>query len=87
MNRTTAIIILLFAAALEAGGDAVDCGPFSALYLLDKTNGDDLSAGTSRRVLRLGTRPIGSLFLCRHCLDAASVNVAASLAAVAIERL
>jgi two-component system sensor histidine kinase KdpD len=51
-----------------------------------ETNRDDLSAGISRRVLRLGTRPIGSLFLCGHSLDSASVNAAASLAAVAIER-
>jgi two-component system sensor histidine kinase KdpD len=47
---------------------------------------DDLDVGISRRVLRLGTRPIGSIYLCGHSLDAASVNAAASLAAVAIER-
>jgi len=49
-------------------------------------NKDDLSAGTSTRVLRLGARPIGTLFLSGHSLDAASVNAAASLAAIAIER-
>jgi two-component system, OmpR family, sensor histidine kinase KdpD len=54
-------------------------------YLLE-ANDDDLSTGVSRRVLRLGTRPIGSLCLCGHSLDSASVNAAASLAAVAIER-
>jgi two-component system, OmpR family, sensor histidine kinase KdpD len=54
-------------------------------YLMEK-GGDDLATGISRRVLRLGTRPIGSLFLYGHSLDAASVNAAASLAAVAIER-
>lgn len=54
-------------------------------YFLE-TNDDDLSTGVSRRVLRLGTRPIGSLFLCGHLLDSASINAASSLAAVAIER-
>jgi len=47
---------------------------------------DDLGTGISRRVLRLGTRPIGAIFLCGHALDAASVDAAAFLAAVAIER-
>jgi len=51
-----------------------------------ETNRDDLSAAISQRVLRSGTRPIGSLILCGHSLDAASVNATASLAAVAIER-
>jgi two-component system sensor histidine kinase KdpD len=56
-----------------------------AAYFLE-TNDDDLSTGVSRRVLRLGTRPIGSLFVCGHSLDSASINAASSLAAVAIER-
>lgn len=56
----------------------------SAYFL--ETNEDDLNTGVSRRVLRLGTRPIGSLFLCGHSLDSASINAASSLAAVAIER-
>jgi two-component system sensor histidine kinase KdpD len=47
---------------------------------------DDLCTGISQRVLRLGTRPIGVIFLCGHSLDSASVDAAASLAAVAIER-
>jgi two-component system, OmpR family, sensor histidine kinase KdpD len=54
-------------------------------YLMD-TNQDDLSAGISRRVLRVGIRPIGSILLCGHSLDAASVSAAASLAAIAMER-
>src|SRR6202789_1662503 len=54
-------------------------------YFLEE-NDDDLNTGVSRRVLRLGTRPIGSLFVCGHSLDSASINAAASLAAVAIER-
>jgi two-component system, OmpR family, sensor histidine kinase KdpD len=56
----------------------------SVFYM--ELNTDDLSAGVSRRVLRSGTRPIGSLVLCGHSLDSASVSAAASLASVAIER-
>jgi two-component system, OmpR family, sensor histidine kinase KdpD len=51
-----------------------------------ETNSDDLPGGLSWRVLRSGTRPIGALALCGRSLDATSVNAAASLAAVAIER-
>lgn len=51
-----------------------------------ETSGDDAGAGISRRILRLGTRPIGSLVLFGHSLDAASINATATLAAVAIER-
>lgn len=49
-------------------------------------NEDDSITATSRRVLRSGTRAIGSLFLCGHSLDDASINATASLTAVAIER-
>jgi two-component system sensor histidine kinase KdpD len=49
-------------------------------------NEDDSITATSRRVLRSGTRPIGSLVICGHSLDDASVNATASLTAVAIER-
>ena len=49
-------------------------------------NEDDSVTSTSRRVLRSGTRPIGSLVICDHSLDAASINATASLTAVAIER-
>jgi two-component system sensor histidine kinase KdpD len=38
------------------------------------------------RVLRVGLRPTGSLVISGHSLDAATINAAASLAAVAIER-
>jgi len=51
-----------------------------------ETNSDNLATGISWRVLRSGTRPIGTLALCGHSLDATSVSAAASLAAVAIER-
>jgi two-component system sensor histidine kinase KdpD len=56
----------------------------SSFYM--EANSDDPPGNVSRRVLRSGTRPIGALALCGHSLDAASVNAAASLAAVAIER-
>jgi two-component system sensor histidine kinase KdpD len=47
---------------------------------------DDLLTSISSRVLRSGTRAIGSLVICGHSLDAASIHAAASLTAVAIER-
>jgi two-component system sensor histidine kinase KdpD len=56
-----------------------------SIYLTDRS-GDDSANRTSMRVLRLGVRPIGSLVICGHSLDAATINAAASLAAVAIER-
>jgi two-component system sensor histidine kinase KdpD len=49
-------------------------------------NEDDPSTNSARRVLQSGTRAIGSLLLCGHSLDGASINAAASLTAVAIER-
>jgi two-component system sensor histidine kinase KdpD len=49
-------------------------------------NEDDSVTATSRRVLRSGTRSIGSLVICGHSLDDASINATASLTAVAIER-
>lgn len=49
-------------------------------------NEDDSVTLTSRRVLRSGTRSIGSLVICGHSLDDASINATASLTAVAIER-
>jgi two-component system sensor histidine kinase KdpD len=47
---------------------------------------DDEANTISQRVLRAGTRPIGVLVLCDHTLDGATINAAASLVAVAIER-
>jgi two-component system, OmpR family, sensor histidine kinase KdpD len=49
-------------------------------------NEDDSPTATSRRVLRSGTRSIGSLVICGHSLDDDSINATASLTAVAIER-
>ncbi len=51
-----------------------------------ESSGDDASTATSRRVLRLGTRSIGSIVLCGHSLDTASINAMLSLTAIAIER-
>jgi two-component system sensor histidine kinase KdpD len=47
---------------------------------------DNLETAISRRVLHSGTRPIGSLLICGHMLDAASISATASLAVGAIER-
>lgn len=49
-------------------------------------NEDDAVTTSSRRVLRSGTRAVGSLVICGHSLDAASINATALLTAVAIER-
>ncbi|WP_035348049.1 sensor histidine kinase [Edaphobacter aggregans] len=49
-------------------------------------NEDNSLTATSRRVLRSGTRAIGSLVICGHSLDEASINATASLTAVVIER-
>jgi two-component system sensor histidine kinase KdpD len=49
-------------------------------------NEDNSLTATSRRVLRSGTRAIGSLVISGHSLDDASINATASLTAVAIER-
>jgi two-component system sensor histidine kinase KdpD len=51
-----------------------------------ESSDDDSVTSTSRRVLRSGTRSIGSLVIYGHSLDATSINAAASLTAVAIER-
>ena len=56
-----------------------------SIYFTER-NEDDALTSTSRRVLRSGTRAIGSLVICGHSLDAASINATASLTAVAIER-
>jgi two-component system, OmpR family, sensor histidine kinase KdpD len=56
-----------------------------AIYFTESDEDDSLTAA-SRRVLRSGTRAVGSLVISGHALDAASVNAATSLTAVAIER-
>jgi two-component system sensor histidine kinase KdpD len=54
-------------------------------YFMERSE-DDALTGSSRRVLRSGTRAIGALVICGHSLDTASINATASLAAVASER-
>lgn len=69
----------------RSGGCDVTEDEAQATYFTEN-NEDDSATTTSRRVLRSGTRAIGSLVICGHTLDVASVNAAASLTAVAIER-
>ena len=47
---------------------------------------DDLSLGTSRRMLRLGTTPIGAMVLRGWDIDPLLADAVASLAAIAFER-
>ncbi|HTF61390.1 MAG TPA: ATP-binding protein [Edaphobacter sp.] len=47
---------------------------------------DDLDLGTSRRVLRLGTTPIGAMVLRGWNIDSLLADAVASLAAIAFER-
>lgn len=54
-------------------------------YFTEKEE-DEPERGVSKRVLRIGARPIGSLIFCGHSLDTMSINAAASLTANAIER-
>jgi two-component system, OmpR family, sensor histidine kinase KdpD len=51
-----------------------------------ESNEDNAVTETSRRVLRSGTRSIGALLIHGHAADSASVNTAASLVAIAMER-
>ena len=68
-----------------SGACAIRDEEVRSTYFTERSEDDPLS-GTSRRVLRSGTRAIGSLAICGHSLDEASLNATASLAAVAIER-
>jgi two-component system sensor histidine kinase KdpD len=69
----------------RSGECAIEEDEVRSVYFME-SNGDDAVSSTSKRVLRLGTRPIGSLVVCGHWLDASSLNATASLTAVAIER-
>ena len=68
-----------------SGTSEITADEMRSTYLTERNEDDPLTA-TSRRVLRSGTRAIGSLVICGHSLDAASINATASLTAVAIER-
>lgn len=54
--------------------------------LLSASNADEWEQARSRRVLRSGTRSIGSFLIEGHTADAASINAAASLVSIAMER-
>ncbi|WP_176441587.1 sensor histidine kinase [Granulicella rosea] len=53
---------------------------------VDGLNGDDIERGWSRRVLRIGTSPIGGMAFHGWEVEPALADAAASLVAVAIER-
>jgi two-component system, OmpR family, sensor histidine kinase KdpD len=57
-----------------------------SIHLME-TNRDDSANATSWRVLHLSTKPIGSLMIRGHSLDAESINATVSLTAIAIERV
>jgi two-component system sensor histidine kinase KdpD len=67
------------------GACAVSEDEVRSTYFSERSE-DDGVTNTSRRVLRSGTRAIGSLVICGHSLDVSSVNATASLTALAIER-
>jgi two-component system sensor histidine kinase KdpD len=69
----------------RSGEYAIADDEVCSVYFME-SNADDTVSSTSKRVLRLGTRTIGSPVLCGHSLDDASINATASLTAVAIER-
>jgi two-component system sensor histidine kinase KdpD len=72
----------------RAGRDAIPGDEVRATYF-SELNESDLASGKFRRVLRLGTRPVGALYLAgfsKGQLDPRSVDAIASLAAIALER-
>ena len=56
-----------------------------AVYI-ERTEGDDFTTGSSRRLLRTGERIIGAMLVRSPLLDSRSMDAAASLTALAIER-
>jgi two-component system sensor histidine kinase KdpD len=73
----------------KAGKDAVPDDEVRATYFHELSE-NDLIAGKFKRVLRLGTRPVGALYIAGSChesgLDPRSMDAIASLAAIALER-
>jgi two-component system, OmpR family, sensor histidine kinase KdpD len=72
----------------KAGRDAIPEDEVRATYF-SESNESDLVSGTFKRVLRLGTRPVGALYIAgvrESPLDPRSVDAIASLAAIALER-
>ncbi|HEY3989240.1 MAG TPA: ATP-binding protein [Acidobacteriaceae bacterium] len=58
----------------------------SAEQTYEGNDSDDIDAGTSRRILRLGTTPIGTMVLRGWEIDPLLADAVASLAAIAFER-
>jgi two-component system sensor histidine kinase KdpD len=73
----------------KAGGNAVPDDEVRATYF-HELHENDLVSRTFKRVLRLGTRPVGALYIAGSSsgaqLDARSVDAIASLAAISLER-
>lgn len=73
------------ARGLTADEDRLPSGSAKQAYS-EGRDGDDLDLGTSRRVLRLGTTPIGAMVLRGWDIDPLLADAVASLAAIAFER-
>ena len=73
----------------KAGCEAIPEDEVRGTYF-NELHENDLASGKFKRVLRLGTRPVGSLYVAassQECpLDPRSVDAIASLAAMALER-
>jgi two-component system sensor histidine kinase KdpD len=73
----------------KAGKDFVPDDEIRATYFYELSE-NDLASCRFKRVLRLGTRPIGALFIAgstnKSTLDPRSVDAIASLSAIALER-
>jgi two-component system sensor histidine kinase KdpD len=73
----------------KAGKDAVPDDEVRATYFYELSE-NDLVSGKFKRVLRLGTRPVGAIYIAGSShesrLDPRSVDAIASLSAIALER-
>src|SRR3984957_1535215 len=73
----------------KAGKDAVPDDEVRATYFHEISE-NDLASCTFKRVLRLGTRPVGAIYIAgpsdENRLDPRSVDAIASLSAIALER-
>ena len=73
----------------KAGKDAIPDDIVRATYFHELSESDPESC-TYKRVLRLGTRPVGAIYISSRspgaCLDSRSVDAIASLSAIALER-
>ena len=73
----------------KAGKHAVPEDEVRAIYF-GELNENDLATSRYKRTLRIGTRPVGALYIAGPCddvhLDSRSVDAIASLAAIALER-